>query len=255
MTSETKKAPMNLDWTVFLEFQATKNTCPKEMRKSSSMALGVHVKFGSERNKLSLPDFVVRDAETHAPRQSQTDKEFCLVLESWKCQHVAVINPGVIEVMEMTTDLDVRLQVSVHGLTPLLLLVALGVGVVTPRMQELHRHFLGQDNLVRVLPEVDDVVATFDVLAVVLEAARDERGRIHTRLQVGREVVVASDGVGRDALLTRILLDEVGRLRHSTEDLDVHVVTLVHVLAITEVAHMEDLGDSPTGKDVIRIPD
>lgn len=92
-----------------------------------------------------------------------------------------VVHPEVIVGMKVSTQLGVRSGVLVHFLAPLLLAVALGVGVAASRMKKLHCYFFRKDKVVRVLTEIHDIVAWLHLLSFVLEPVGDERETVNLR--------------------------------------------------------------------------
>ena len=102
-----------------------------------------------------------------------------------------------------------------------------------------------------VVAEIDDVFPTSNVLALILESVDDQRHEVVSRLEVSSKVMVSRDPVGRDVWPAWVLLDEILCLSHITEDLEILVVTTIHVLAVHEVSTVENLLDTPRLERVI----
>ncbi len=190
--------------------------------------------------------------ESQPTRQSESFEILGGVLKSWHGQEISSASPHEVEVVEVTRDLQIRPGVPIHVLATSLLLVALRVWIGSERMDQLDCDLLGQDQPMGVVAEVLDVLSTLDVPTFIPEPVDDQRHEVVARFQVSREVVVARDGVGRDAWLLRVILDEVPRLSQVAVDLDVVVVTAIHVTAVKVVAGVKDLLDSPGRERVVR---
>lgn len=149
--------------------------------------------FDLELLELHPPELVLEDAEAHLPTEAETDEELRFVLEGGQRNHVGEVLHDPVERVEVSRQLQVRTSVRTHLAGALLLRVRYRVGRSTVRMEDLRRDLVRKHERPRVLAEVDQILATIDVLVVLVEAVDHERALVDTLLLVGLQVVVAPD--------------------------------------------------------------
>ena len=196
-------------------------------------------------------DFVLAHLEANGAHEAEPLEELGLVLHTRTGDHMHPVGANVAVGVEVTRQLNVRSFVARHGFEAFLLLVRQRVGVAASRVKHVQAHFLGHDDVVRILPQVHDVVAPFDVLALVVKSVRHQREAVDLAGRVGI-IVVASDDVGRDAFALRVVLDDVLGLRLVAVALhEVDVVTVL-VPAIAQVTRVEHGRDAERGEGRVR---
>lgn len=118
-------------------------------------------------------------------------------------------------------------------------------------MQQFHRDLLREHDTVAVLPQVDDVLASVNVTTLIVKAIHNQGHLVVACFEVGCQVVVASNPVGGETLTARILRDEILRLLHITEDLEILVVSTIDVLPVAEISRVEHLLDASRHECVV----
>lgn len=133
-----------------------------------------HIEARREIYQLRIHDLVVHDHEADTTRQTEPFEELGLVLTARHRNHVGVVQPAVVERMEVARNLNVGSQIPIHRLRPLLLFVADRVRRIASGMKQVDRDLLRQDKSVTVLSNIHDVVSSLMFSPLMVKATSDE---------------------------------------------------------------------------------